>query len=77
LVVITPISCVCIIKFTNLAQRFDRYRMSHDILDLFLLADYEDVFNTTLVSSIPSYNILPDHFQQPLPPTRTTPPQNT
>jgi len=51
--------------------------MSHDILDLFLLADYEDVFNTTLVSSIPSYNILPDHFQQPLPPTRTTPPQNT
>ena len=50
--------------------------MSHDILDVFSLADYEDVFITSSDSSIPSYNILPDLFQQPLPPTRTTPPQN-
>src|SRR6185312_2514462 len=49
--------------------------MSRDILDLFSLADYEDVFNTSSTSSIPSYNILPDPFQQQLPPTRTTPPQ--
>jgi len=38
--------------------------MSRDILDLFSLADYEDVFNTSSTSSIPSYNILPDPFQQ-------------
>jgi len=51
--------------------------MFHDILDVFSLADYEDVFNASSASSIPSYNILPDPFQQLLPSTRTTPPQNT
>ena len=49
--------------------------MSHNILNIYSFADYEEI-DTFSNLNAPSYTFLPDAFQQTLPPTCTNYPQN-
>jgi len=50
--------------------------MSHNILDIYSFADYEEFDSPSSNLNALSYTFLPDPFRQTLPPARINPPQN-